>query len=194
MGIAWEEYEDMRDGCAYLVVADVVPGSAASELRLSVGSVLQTLNGMQVSQLPWEDLPQWLSQCRPLQLGFSAPVEEGAVGAGAAEVSGSSPRMLSPRRQSRETYATPGQPAALQPAPERNAFSARAWAPTEQVVNSVGLDSPAAARACVAVAAGAPERSGAEGYTQEFAPRRPMSPLVQHVPRPPGKPRAASRG
>lgn len=188
MGIAWEEYEDTRDGCGYLVVADIVPDSAAAELRLRVGSVLQTLNGMAVSQLPWEDLPHWLSQCRPLQLGFSAPVEEGS--AGAAEVSGSSPRMLSPRRQSRETYATPQPRGVVQPL-ERNAFSARARAPTEQV-KSVGLDSSAVTRACVAAAA-APEGAAlhVEGYTREFSPRRPMSPIVQHVPRPPGKPRAA---
>ncbi len=74
MGIVWEEDEDMRDGCGYLVVADVVPTSPAAELRLSVGSVLQTLNGTPVAHMAFEELPHGISTCRPLQLGLSAPV------------------------------------------------------------------------------------------------------------------------
>ena len=151
MGIVWEEYEDMRDGCCYLVVADVVPGSPSDEMQLQVGSVLQSMNGTPVSHMPFEELPHWLSRCRPLQLGFSAPVEEASTSTAPSDGDARSHRMLSPRRQSRGAQ----QPAS--PGHNRNAFSARARAPCENILsrghpNSNGLDSLAATRACSAVA------------------------------------------
>jgi hypothetical protein len=224
MGIVWEEYEDMRDGCGYLVVADVVPNSPAAELRLSVGSVLQTLNGTPVAHMPFEDLPHWISTCRPLQLGFSAPVEEGGSAAAAsgsaaaAETSDRSHRMLSPRRQSRGNAHGNGNSGTMhhhhhhqqqQPMPPanggRNAFSARTWGASENVLSrgsgGGGLDSLAAARACSAVTASASRLDGvagcggasaaaaatasAAGECEQMA-RQPLSPrAVQHIPRPP---------
>ena len=177
MGIAWEEYEDMRDGCGYLVVADVAPGSAAAALRLRSGSVLQTLNNMPITQLPFEELPRWLSECRPLQLGFSAPVEESAAAPAAALDDGacgaatvatpSAGRLLSPRTQQRLALGTPQPPKAAEP---RRAFSARAVVqPVVQPMHGVG--SPSAERACVAVAA-APTGRSPQPPAQ---PRRPRA-------------------
>lgn len=191
MGIVWEEYEDIRDGCCYLVVADVVPGSPSAEMQLQTGSVLQTLNGTPVSQMQLEELPHWLSRCRPLHLGFSAPVEEASTTATAADEEASAYRMLSPRRQSRGAQ----HPAA--PADGRNAFSARTWVPCENILpknpisSNVGLDSLAAQRACSAVAASMEGTSASSCGVQTGAvggleARRPLGPrAVQHVPRPP---------
>jgi hypothetical protein len=190
MGIVWEEYEDMRDGCCYLVVADVVPNSPSDEMQLRVGSVLQTMNGTPVAHMPFEELPHWLSRCRPLQLGFSAPVEEAGDATTPSDEDARSHRMLSPRRQSR------GAPQPGSPGRSRNAFSARAWAPCENVLSrghpnsNVGLDSVAATRACSAVAAsmggvGALTSSVVCGSSSGAAAEVEAAWAVQHVPRPP---------
>lgn len=193
MGIVWEEYEDLRDGCCYLVVADVEPDSPSAREQLQTGSVLQTLNGTPVSHMSFEELPHWLSQCRPLHLGFSAPLEEASTTAATPAAEARSHRMLSPRRQSRIAQ----QPAS--PALGRNAFSARAWAPSENVLSkgransNVGLESPAARHACSAVAASmeglgtsASSCESLAGAVAALESRQPLSHrALQHVPRPP---------
>lgn len=75
LGIMFEEYEDVRDGCAYLVCAGVVAGSQAAALPCppQAGAVLLSIDGTAPEAMAPETLKEAL-QKRPLHLVFTAVV------------------------------------------------------------------------------------------------------------------------